>query len=138
MLFLWLLYPLNALLSFFTNAGSAFLYLKRASLHVKESLSLLWRRRFFVLLLSSSLFYSLAFLVLQFGFFGFTVWLLGFIVGYSLFRRKYFYVLIGISLASFFILFSCIYHCFFSSSWHHFAFFFPTSFLLAELFVLPY
>ena len=113
MSFLWLLYPLNALLSFFTIEGSAFLYLKRASLQVKESLSLHRRRRFFVLQLISflflvefPLFYRLAFFILQ-------VCLFGFIVGFSLFRRKYFYVLIGISLASFFILFSCIYHCFF-------------------------
>lgn len=125
MLFLWLLYPLIALLSFFTNAGSAFLYLKRASFHVKESLSLLWRRRFFALLLSSSLFfvdfplfYRLAFFILQ-------GCLLGFIIGFSLFRWKCFYVLIGISLASFFILFSCIYHCFFSSSCTPFRFLLP-------------
>ena len=110
MLFLWLLYPLIALLSFFTNAGSAFLYLKRASFHVKESLSLLWRRRFFALLLSSSLFfvdfplfYRLAFFILQ-------VCLLGFIIWFSLFYSWVFFVSLKVLLCTYWNLFSFFFY----------------------------
>lgn len=106
MLFLWLLYPLIALLSFFTNAGSAFLYLKRASFHVKESLSLLWRRRFFALLLSSSLFLVEFPLFYRLAFFIFTG-------GSSWFYSWAFFVLLKVLLCTYWNLFSSFFYPFF-------------------------
>ena len=138
MLFLWLLYPLIALLSFFNNAGSAFLYLKRASLKSKRAFPCIEE--------GASLFYSCFLLCFQLNFLCFIGWL-------SLFYRCVFLVLqLGILcfvesafmylLESLQLLFLSSFHIFIIVSFpppaHHFAFFFPTSFLLAELFVLPY